>query len=214
MAKNIIPAPRILNEPGAFPLPLQLLIVSASERFLSAGDNRRLFDVVKQWFILHHRVMLQYQVTLPVLLLPVSLKPQLLAHISEVFWSTHFWPAPLQDLLLSRVKLVSGKTPEDKNLLVSARPPGEHTSSLFEPVRPRCAGHQLHKCPGVSCVHGHAVFRDSQVLSTLDKRLSPAVVSQNLQNSTVPPSPRSDIKKSLVRFAATHPDRAEAVFDH
>ena len=114
MAKDIISAPRILNNPGAFPPPLQLLIVSASERFLSAGDHRRLFDAVKQWFIIHHRVVLQYRVTLRVPLLQASLKPQLLARMSEVFRSAHFWPAPLQDFLLSRVKLVSGKTQKVK----------------------------------------------------------------------------------------------------
>ena len=216
MAKDIISAPRILSNPGAFPPPLQLLIVSASERFLSAGDHRRLFDTVKQWFIIHHRVVLQYRVTLRVPLLQASLKPQLLARISEVFRSAHFWPAPLQDFLLSRVKLVSGKTPKVKNLLVSARPPEEHTSSLFEPVQPHCACHQLRNCPGVSYVHDHAVFRDPRVLPTLDRRLSPAVFSQNLKNSTIPPWPRiyGDIKKSLLRFAATLPDHRGVVFDH
>ena len=216
MAKNIIASPGILNDPGAFPPPLQLLIVSASERLLSAGDHRRLFDAVKQWFIKHHRVVLQYGVTLRVPLLQPSVKPQILSRITAVFREAHFWPTPLQDYLMSRVKLVSGKTPKVKHLLVLSRPPSEHTSTLFATTSSHCDCHVLRKCPGVSYIHGHAVFRDPQVLAAINRRLSPAVFSQNLKNSTVPPWPRiyADVKKSLLPFAATLPDHRVTVFDH
>ena len=203
LAREIIASPRTLNTPGAYPPPLQLLVVSATARLLSASEHRRLFDAVRQWFIIHHKVVLPYRVPFRVPLLQASAKPTVLAKITEVFRAAHFWPAPLQDFLLSRVKVISGKTPKVKNLLISSKPPDACTDVLFQPH------------PQVAYVHGHAVFRDPNVLTSLHRRLSLAVFGQNLKNSTVPPWPRiyADNKKSVYKFAETLPDHRAAVFD-
>ena len=78
LTREIIASSRTLNTPGAYPPPLQLLAVSASECLLSASEHRRLFDAVRQWFIIHHKVVLgcpsEYRYCKPQRSLPYSQK--------------------------------------------------------------------------------------------------------------------------------------------
>ena len=163
-----------------------MAVVSATEKYLSRPQHRKLFDSVAQLFLVHHKVQLPYRIPVKVPLLSPQLKMQLTSVIHGVIDRQSVWPSHLNTYLKSRVQLIRAKTSTVSDCLLKNPLQYLPTTALTANESGPCPCHAWAHLTNVHMWDGHIVFRDPAVLKVMERKIDPSVFSQNSKNAAVP----------------------------
>ena len=154
------------------------------------------------------------RITLKIPLLSTTDKKQLHQRIAAVIDSVEAWPPYLRSYLISRIFIVSKRTPSVLHALSQQPVTTTPTQVLTHTPSPRCPCSRWLSHPGVGNVNGHAVFRDLAILADYSdslprhKRCDTSIFQQNMKNAVVPSlkSLKQDLVESLCSLATSLPD--------
>ena len=170
--------------------------------------------MVATLFARQFHVTLPYRITLKIPLLSTTDKKQLHQRIATVIDSVEAWPPYLRSYLISRIFIVSKRTPSVLHALSQQPVTTTPTQVLTHTPSPQCPCSRWLSHPGVGNVNGHAVFRDPAILDGYSdslprhKHCDTSIFQQNMKNAVVPSlkSLNQDLVESLCSLATSLPD--------
>ena len=204
---------------GKHPPPLLLAVLQSTGRFLPSSDHKRLFDMVATLFARQFHLKLPYRITLKIPLLSSTDKKQLHQLIATVIDSVEAWPPYLRSHLISRIFIVSKRTPSVLHALSQQPVTKTPTQVLTHTPSPQCPCSRWLSHPSVGNVNGHAVFPDPAILAGYSdslprhKRCNTSIFQQNMKIAVVPSLKplKQDLGESLCSLATSLPDQQNHV---
>ena len=209
-AKNILQSHKPLH-PDTHPPPLLLAALQGSARFLPAADHKTLFDKISALFARQFKVYIPYRVPLKIPLLTGPLKKTLHTAICSAIDDDTSWPTSLKSYVKSRVHLIAQRTLSVRTVLATAQLSDLPSDILHRQSPETCPCQRWINLPGVGRLHGHAFFRNREVLANVlppNSKCAWSVFSQNMKNATVPAykSFKDTLLSSLKQLSGSLPD--------
>ena len=181
MVRSATPIPQHRYSPHLLVTP-----IPASAHYLLQTEYKKLRDKVSAFFVRYHRVHPPYRVTFKLPLLTPLAKRTLRDAFESLFLQADHWPLFLQRYLWDGLMLVNAKLKTLGDRLLTKNLDSVPSSSLYlEPVSP-CPCSAWLADDFVSELHGHASFRDPEVLRDLCPDVDISVFTENFNNTTIP----------------------------
>ena len=162
-----------------------LSLLPATAKLLPAGQHRLLYNRVANYFLIHHKAFIPYTIPVKIPLISESDQSLIRARIHTVIDTHSSWPPALKLYIRSCIRIIVARSRFVGDILMRSNLRSLCTPELLEPCE-SCDCHKWRDTPGFSFHKGHMVFRDPALLTHFQRKLIPAVFSQNMKNATLP----------------------------
>ena len=189
LARTIVDSKSPLGEHAHSPTFL-LNLVTATERILTPAQHRVLYDRVLAYMLRYQKLWIPYRVPVRLPLLSPADKAALKEDLGACLKAVDSWPPELQDYLCARIRVISARTLQVRQVV---RTPGlckDPTAIFLDPHSGEpctCQSWDAGTAPRLSRLHGHVFTRNMEDVAACMHAFDTGVLRQNMKNATVPP---------------------------